>query len=98
MKEMIIIYDLADVFYRLEIDVIRFLVDSNTLGLNGYTVNDLKLAWVEDRLEEMRLLTLNQVTFRVDFATRIRLRELSRDLDRHLCRVVEIPNHCYGLS
>ena len=96
MKEMIIIYDLGDVLFQLEMEVIRFLVDTKTLGLNGYTVNDLKLAWVEERLEEMLLVTLNQHNYRVNLETRIRLKELGAHLDSPLYNTIRIPNNCYG--
>lgn len=100
MKETYI-FDLSEILISLEIDVIRHVVNLDTMPITKHTVQVLKEAWLIDRLEEMQLVSfsLGQKR-RVDLETLYRIKNLANytKLDRYLYQAVHVPPHCSSMT
>jgi hypothetical protein len=99
MKETYI-FDLSDILISLEIDVIRYVVNLDTMPITKHTVQVLKEAWLMDRLEEMQLVSFSLVQkHKVDLGTLYQIKNLANytKLDQYLYRAVRIPPHCSSM-
>lgn len=91
----VFIYDFSTIFHILEVDIIRTLVDTKTLGLGGFTINDIKIIWLTDRLEETKLMHFGLVhDSPKELFLKWQMKNLSQELDRLIFNQLEhIPHY-----
>lgn len=99
MKETYI-FDLSEILILLEIEVIRHVVNLDTMPQTKRTVQVLKEAWLMDRLEEMQLVSFHSFQkSKVDLETMCRIKNLANytKLDQYLYRAVQLPAACSSM-
>ncbi len=89
---MRLIYDLHEVMLPLEHDVIARVLDLSNMVRNRHTVEGLKTLWVREKLWKLHGLPLaDDVRFQFCAQTLGVMKNVSRDLEQPLYRIVRLP-------
>lgn len=87
-----LIYHLPNVLIPLEVEVIRAVVDLKSMPITRSTVQRLKTAWLEDRMEEMLMMFFHANNVKsLDAETFYRIKNLLHELDPPLYNGILIP-------